>query len=117
MDKQECEICTKMVKEKYKHYKLWQNLAIIFMCFTFLLTILLVANGDLFVKETVENNIRIENTSGENENNIVTGNGSTISGTVERESNIGVIIIVCVAILTGGIIYGSYIVSQKKSDK
>lgn len=116
MDK-DCEICTKFVKEKYKHYNTWRNLAIVFMCLTFLLAILLVANGDLFVKETIENNIVIDNASGENENNIVTGNGSTISGTIERESNIGVIIIVCVAILTGGIIYGSYIVSQKKSDK
>lgn len=116
MDK-DCEVCTKFVKEKYKHYKTWRNLAIVFMCLTFLLAILLVANGDLFVKETIENNIVIDNASGENENNIVTGNGSTISGTIERESNIGVIIIVCVAILTGGIIYGSYIVSQKKSDK
>lgn len=115
MDKQECEICTKMVKEKYKHYQMWRNLAIIFICLTFLLAILLVANGDLFVKETIENNIKIENTDGENENNVVTGNGSTISGTVERESNIGVIIIVCVLILTGGIVYGSYVIANKKS--
>lgn len=117
MNEKECEVCAKMVKEKYKYYKMWRNLAIIFICLTFLLAILLVANGDLFVKETIENNIIIDNASSENENNIVTGNGSTISGTIERESNIGVIIIVCVAILTGGIIYGSYIVSQKKSDK
>lgn len=117
MDKQECEVCTKMVKEKYKHYKLWRNLAIIFMCLSFLLTILLVANGNLFVEETTENNIRIENIDGENENNVVTGNNSTISGTTKSQSNIGVIIIVCVLILTGGIICGSYIISQKKSDK
>lgn len=115
MDGSECKVCAKMVKEKYKRYKLWRNLAIIFMCFTFLLTILLVANCDLFVKETVENNIKIENTDGENENNVVTGNNSTISGTIERESNIGVIIIVCVLILTGGIVYGSYVIANKKS--
>lgn len=117
MDKRECEVCTKMVKEKYKHYKIWRTLAIVFLCLTFLFAVLYFASEDLFVEETVENNIRIENTSGENENNIVTGNGSTISGTVKSESNIGVIIIISVIILSGGIVSGCYIISQTKSNK
>lgn len=117
MDKKECEVCTKMVKEKYKHYKVWRTLAIVFMCLTFLFAILFFANGNLFVKETVENNIVVENASNENENNIVTGSNSTISGTMQKESNIGIIIVVCAIILSGGIVYGCYIVSKKKSDK
>lgn len=106
-----------MVKEKYKHYKVWRTLAIVFICLTFLFAVLFFASGNLFVEETVENNIRIENTSGENENNVVTGNGSTISGTIQRESNIGGIIILSVIILSGGIVGGCYIISQKKSGK
>lgn len=106
-----------MVKEKYKHYKVWRTLAIVFICLTFLFAVLFFASGNLFVEETVENNIRIENTSGENENNVVTGNGSTISGTIQRESNIGSIIILSVIILSGGIVGGCYIISQKKSGK
>lgn len=117
MDNKECEVCTKMVKEKYKHYKTWRNLAIVFMCLTVLFAILFFANGNLMVEETIENNIVVENADGSNENNVVTGNGSTINGSVTTESNIGVIIFVCVLILTGGIVYGCYIVSQKKSDK
>lgn len=117
MDNKECEVCTKMVKAKYKHYKTWKALAIVFMCLTVLFAILYFASGKMMVKETVENNIVIENTDGSNENNVITGNGSTISGTVKSESNIGVIIFVCVIILTGGIVGGCYIVSQKKSDK
>ena len=119
MDNRECEVCTKMVKEKYKHYKTWRNLAIVFICLTVLFAILYFANGNLMVEETVENNIVVENEDGDNQNNIITGNGSTMSGTIttESESNIGVIIFVCVIILTGGIICGCYIVSQKKSDK
>lgn len=44
MDKKECEICEKMVKEKYKHYKMWQILAIIFMCLTVLFAVLFFVN-------------------------------------------------------------------------
>ena len=119
MDNKECEVCTKMVKEKYKTFKTWKVLAIVFMCLTALFAILFFANGNLMVEETVENNIVIENADGDNENNVITGNGSTMSGTIttESESNIGVIIVVCVLILTGGIICGCYIISQKKSDK
>lgn len=117
MNEQECKVCTKMVKEKYKHYKTWKTLAIVFMCLTILLAILYFGSGKMMVEETIENNIVIENADGNNENNIVTGSGSTISGTVTTESNIGGIIVLCVLILTGGILGGCYIVSQKKSDK
>lgn len=117
MNEKECEVCSKMVKEKYKHYKTWRNLAIVFMCLTVLFAILYFASGKMMVEETVENNILVENADGNNENNVITGNGSTISGTVKTQSNIGAIIFVCVIILTGGIICGCYIVSQKKSDK
>lgn len=115
MDNKECEVCTKMVKEKYKHYKTWKILAIVFICSTVLFAILFFANGNLMVEETVENNIIIENADGSNENNVITGISGTV--TTESESNIGVIIFVCVIILTGGILGGCYIVSQKKSNK
>ena len=117
MDNKECEVCTKMVKEKYKTFKTWKVLAIVSMCLTVLFAILYFASGKMMVEETVENNIVVENADGSNENNVITGNGSTISGTVETESNIGVIIFICVIVLTGGFIGGCYIVSQKKSDK
>lgn len=117
MDNKECEVCAKMVKEKYKHYKTWKVLAIVFICLTVLFAILFFANGNLMVEETVENHITIENADGDNQNNVVTGNGSTISGTVKSESNIGVIIFVCTIILAGGIVCGCYIISQKKNNK
>lgn len=117
MDEKECKVCTKIIKEKYKHYKTWKILAIVFICVSILFAILFFASGKMFVEKTVENNIRIENDDGDNENNIITGDGSTISGTVTTESNIGIIIFGCVIILTGGIVGGCYIVSKNKSDK
>lgn len=117
MDEKECEVCSRYVKEKYKHYNTWKALAIVFICVSVLFAILFFASGDLLVKDITENNIKIENADGNNDNNIVTGNGSTINGTVTKESNIGVIIFGCVCILTGGIVGGCYIISRKKSDK
>ena len=119
MDEKECKVCTKMIKEKYKHYKTWRNLAIVFMCLTVVFAILYFASGNMFVEETITNDIFIENEGGNNQNNVITGNGSTISGTVttEKESNIGGVILGCVLIITGGIVGGCYIISQKKSDK
>lgn len=117
MDNKECEVCTKMVREKYKHYKTWRNLAIVFICLTVLFAILYFASGSMFVEETITNNIDIKNEGSSNENNVVTGNGSTISGTITTESNIGGIIFGCVLILTGGIVCGCYIISQKKDNQ
>lgn len=45
MDNKECEICSKMTKEKYKHYNLWKTLAIVFICLTALLAVLYFASG------------------------------------------------------------------------
>lgn len=117
MDKKECEVCTKMVKAKYRHYKTWKVLAIVFILVSITFAILYFASGNMMVKEINENDIRVENGDGINENNIITGNGSTISGTVKTESNIGVIILVCVIIITGGIIGGCYIISHNKDNK
>lgn len=117
MDSKECEVCTKMVKEKYKHYKTWKVLAIVFILVSITFAILYFATGKMFVEETVENDIRIENDGGDNQNNVITGNSSTISGTVKTESNIGLVVFGCVIVLTGGIVGGCYIVSKNKSDK
>lgn len=117
MDKKECEVCSKMVKEKYKHYKTWKWLAIVFICISVLFAILFFANGNLFVNETKENEITIRNGSGINENNVITGNGSTISGTAKSGNNIGVLILVGTIILAGGIGFGCYHLSKNKEHK
>ena len=110
MDNKECEVCTKMVKEKYKHYKTWRNLAIVFICLTVLFAILFFASGDLMTTRIVEydNEVTIENNGDSNTN---TDNGNI---TVEKQNDsTGGVILLCIIILTGGIIGGSYIVSQR----
>ena len=109
MNDNECKVCTKMMKEKYKHFKTWKTLAIVFICLTVLFAILYFANGDLFASTTIEynNEVEVKNEGGNNNN---TDNGNII---IEKKNDsTGGVIILAVVILTGGIIGGCYIVSQ-----
>lgn len=113
MDEKECKVCTKMIKEKYKHYKTWKVLAIIFMCVAILFAILYFASGDLFTSTTIEyqNDVTIENGGNNNTN---TDNGNII---VEKQNDsTGGVTVVCVIIIIGGLIVGCYIVSQKNNN-
>ena len=112
MDNKDCEVCTKMVKEKYKHYKTWRNLAIVFICLTVLFAILYFSSGDLMSSTIVEyeNDVTIENGGDNNTNH---DNGNII---VEKQNDsTGGVILLCCLILTGGIIGGCCIVSQKNN--
>ena len=74
MNKKECEICQSVIKEKYKHYRLWRALAIIFMCLTILFATLYFGSGEVF-KETVNNNeVEIINEGSSNDNNVTINN-------------------------------------------
>lgn len=117
--KKECEVCSKLIKEKYKHYTAWKVLAIVFICLTVLFAILFFANGKMFVQETEENNISISNADGNNQNNVITGSGSAINGDAESsETNTGVIIfVITIVIIGGGVVGGCIIIRKKKGDK
>lgn len=109
MNEKECKVCTKMVKEKYKHYKTWKTLAIVFICLTVLFAILYFANGDLMTSTVIEydNEVTIENEGGYNTN---ADNGNII---IEKKNdNTGGVILLSVIILVGGILGGCYIISQ-----
>ena len=72
MDKNELEVYKQAVKEKYKYYRLWKVLAIIFMCLSVLFGVLYFATGDVF-KETT-NDVSIENNGDSSNTNNVTIN-------------------------------------------
>lgn len=113
MDTKECEVCTKMVKEKYKHYKLWRNLAIVFMCLSVLFAILYFANGDLMSSTTIryDNDVSIENNG---DNNTNTDNGNVV---IEKQNDsTGGVILLCAIIICGGILGGCYIISQVRNN-
>lgn len=109
MDEKECKVCSKLMKEKYKHYKTWKILAIVFICLAVLFAILYFSSGDLTKSTTIEynNSVDIEN---DGNNNTNTDNGNIV---VEKQNDsTGGVVILSVIILVGGIIGGCYIVSQ-----
>jgi hypothetical protein len=109
MNEQECEVCTKLVKEKYKYHNTWKVLAIVFMCLTVLFAILFFASGDLLSSTTIEYNNEVE-IKNEGDYNTNTDNGNII---VEKKNDsTGSVLILCTVLLVGGIIGGCYIVSQ-----
>lgn len=72
MTKQELETYNKAIKEKYKFYKLWQVLAIVFIMTTLLFAVLYFASGEVF-KETV-NDVEIVNEGDSNDNDVTINN-------------------------------------------
>lgn len=113
MDSKECSVCKKLTKEKYKHYRTWKTLAIVFICIAVLFAVLFFASGKLFTSTTIEydNEVTIKN-SGDNNSNI--DNGNII---VEKQNDsTGGVIVLSVIILSGGIIGGCYIISQRKNN-
>lgn len=108
INKTDCEICKKAIKQKYKNYTFWKALAIIFMVISFVFIGLFCFSGNLFVEETytVENII-----NGDSDNN-------TQTNIVESKKTdyMPLVIILGSSILSGGIIYGCYIVAKKKNN-
>ena len=115
MDKKECEVCSKMVKEKYKHYKTWKTLAIVFICLAVLFAVLYFSSGELFTQRIVQYDNEVEIENGGN-NNTNTNNGNIV--VESKNGNTGGVILLAILILTGGIVCGCYIVSQRnRNDK
>lgn len=76
MKKEEFEIYNKMTHEKYKYYKVWKWLAIIFIAISVGLCVLLIANGCMFNEvHTVNNNdVEIINEGSNNDNAVTINN-------------------------------------------
>lgn len=113
MDNKECKICSKMTKEKYKHYNLWKTLAIVFMFLTSLLAVLYFASGSIFTSRTIryDNDVVIEN---DGDNNTNKDNGNIV---IEKQNDsTGAAIIISVLILSGGILGGCYIISSRNNN-
>lgn len=75
MDKKECKICKEAIQQKYKYYKVWKILAIVFMCLTVLFATLYFASGEVFCQTVNNNEVDILNEGdGNNNNNVVIKN-------------------------------------------
>lgn len=74
MNKNECEICKTVIREKYKHFKLWRVLTIIFMVLTVLFATLYFASGEVFTETINNNDVEIINEGNNNDNDVIINN-------------------------------------------
>lgn len=83
MNDKEREVFSYMVKEKYKYYKVWKTLAVVFMCISAILAILYFSSGYVFTSRIIEcdNNVEIENDGNNNENS---NNGNIV---IEKQND------------------------------
>ena len=114
MNDKEREVFSYMVKEKYKYYKVWKTLAIVFMCISAILAILYFSSGYVFTSRIIksDNNVEIENDGSNNENS---NNGNIV---IEKQNDsTGGVVIISSTILAGGIIGGCYIISSRNNNR
>lgn len=79
MDKKECEVCMRMIKQKHKHDKFYRIGFWIVLVLLAVVSTLYFTSGDLFKSEVtnkeIVNEVAVENNgNGNNSNNIVVNN-------------------------------------------
>lgn len=104
----DCEVCTRLIKEKHKFDYLWKIACVILAALVIVLSILYFGRGSV-VKDT---DIQIDNTTmetqGDNGTIIIGGEEQTFSGTVTETDYTPILCITIIAsaviIVVGGII-------------
>lgn len=109
-NKKECMVCKKLTQEKYKHFKLWRALAIVFMALAVLFAVLYFANGKVIIDEEYV------------QENIVGGNGqannNNQSNVIQLQDNsVMVGLIIAGIAIGGGVIVGCCICKKKDNSK
>lgn len=117
MEKTDCAVCKKLIKEKHRRDIWWKVLCIIFGALTLILGILYFGSGSL-TKETnidlIDSTIRND---GDNGTVIIGGNsnnvGEGINGTITEKDYTPIICITIIAstaiVVCGGVLIANYI--------
>lgn len=120
MNKQDCEVCQKLMKEKHKFDFLWKICCILFLAVAIIFAILYFSNTGTNNETKVENAGNNNHIEGDGNINIA-GIQSIIDGNVENThtdyTSIICISIICISIIfvSGGVII-SHAYKNKKDD-
>lgn len=116
----DCEVCTKLIKEKHKADLVWKIVAIIALIVAVVFICLYFGSGAMITETTIEidaDNIGSDNTLGDDGGIIIGSDGSTINGTVETKDSLPLMvfcgIVVGSLIIAGGVIVANH---NKKKD-
>lgn len=116
----DCEVCTKLIKEKHKADLAWKIVAIIALIVAVVFICLYFGSGAMITETTIEidaDGFGSDNEFGDNGSIIVGTDNNTINGTVETKDSLPLMIfcgiVVGSLIIAGGVIIANY---NKKKD-
>ena len=119
MDRTDCEVCKKLIREKHRNMIWWKVCCIVFGALAIILGILYFGSGK--VKKETEisvGKVEVESGGGDNENNVIIGSPTTeYVGTVEEADYTPIICITVIAgvaiLVAGGVLIANY---SKRND-
>ena len=114
MEKTDCQVCKRLIKEKHRNEIWWKICCIIFGALSIILGILYFGSGKVVDEKTIElTNTDIEN-SGDNGVVILGGNDNVIRGKIESPNYTPVICITviasCAILVAGGVLIAHNII-------
>ena len=117
MERTDCEVCKKLIREKHRNMIWWKVCCIVFGALAIILGILYFGSGSV----VTESEIKLEDTNiknkGDNGAVIIGGEQNTITGQVEETDYTPIICITVIAgvaiLVAGGVLIANY---SKKDD-
>lgn len=104
--KSDCEVCTKLIKEKHRFDYLWKIACVILAALVIVLSVLYFGSGAIMTETTIQiDNVGNNNEITDNDGTVIIGGGEAISGKIEKPDYTPIIVIsviVGVAILVFG---------------
>lgn len=117
IERTDCEVCKKLIKEKHRNVIWWKVCCIIFGALSLVLGILYFGCGAVVTETEVKIDSSVIGNNGDSGVVIIGGNENQINGTIERTDYTPIIcltVIVGIAILVvGGVLIANY---AKKND-
>lgn len=117
MDKKDCEVCKRLIKQKHSRMIWWQIGCVVFCALSIILGILYFGSGSVVTETEIKITDNTIKNGGDN-NTVILGNGQAhITGTVEKTDYTPIICITIVAgiaiLVAGGVLIANY---TKKED-
>ena len=116
--KSDCEVCTKLIKEKHRFDYLWKIACVILAALVIVLSVLYFGGGAIMTETTIQiDNVGNNNEITDNDRTVIIGGGEAISGKIE-EPDYTPIIVISVIVGVAILVFGGAIIAHnnKKSD-
>ena len=119
MERTDCEVCKKLIREKHRNMIWWKVCCIVFGALAIILGILYFGSGSVVTETQITvDKVGVDNGGSNNENNIVIGSpNNEYVGTVEETDYTPIICITVIAgvaiLVSGGVLIANH---YKKDD-